>query len=41
LEKGSRQRTWSFHDGLDLGNVQMAQIARTFGYALDELREML
>jgi len=31
-------RSWAHHDGADLGAPQMAQIARTFGYTLDEIR---
>jgi predicted RNA binding protein YcfA (HicA-like mRNA interferase family) len=40
LRKGSTLRTWAFHDGVDLGNVQMTQIARLFGYTIDELRRL-
>ena len=38
LEKNSIQKTWAYHDGFDLGRVQVAQIAKDFGYSLDELR---
>ncbi len=41
LQKGDTRRTWAFHDGMDLGNVQMAQIAKGYGYKLDELRKLL
>jgi len=41
LAKAGAQRTWAFHDGFDLGNVHMAQIAHTFGYTLEELRGLL
>jgi predicted RNA binding protein YcfA (HicA-like mRNA interferase family) len=37
LRKGERLRTWTFHDSMDLGSVQMAQIARQFGYTPKEL----
>jgi predicted RNA binding protein YcfA (HicA-like mRNA interferase family) len=40
LQKGDRIGLWAFHDGRDLGNVQMAQIARNFGYTLSELRRL-
>jgi predicted RNA binding protein YcfA (HicA-like mRNA interferase family) len=40
LQKGDIRRTCAFHDGFDLGNVQMAQIARAFGYKLDDLRKL-
>lgn len=40
LQKGEILRTWAFHDGMDLGAVQMAQIARQFGYTVDELRRL-
>ena len=41
LVKGSTRRTWAFHDGIDLGTVQLSQVARQFGYTLDELRRLL
>ena len=41
LVKGPLRRTWAFHDGIDLGKVQLAQVARQFGYTLDELRRLL
>jgi predicted RNA binding protein YcfA (HicA-like mRNA interferase family) len=40
LRKGEVTRTWAFHDGMDLGRVQLTQIARHFGYTLDELRKL-
>ena len=40
LEKSGVRRTWAYHDGMDLGSVQLAQIARQFGYSLDELRKL-
>ena len=40
LRKGDVSQTWAFHDGLDLGKVQLAQIARQFGYTLDDLRKL-
>jgi predicted RNA binding protein YcfA (HicA-like mRNA interferase family) len=40
LQKGGVVRTWAHHDGADLGAPQMAQIARTFGYTLDEVRRL-
>jgi len=41
LVKGRLGRTWAFHDGTDLGTVQLAQVARQFGYTLDGLRKLL
>lgn len=41
LVKGSMHRTWAFHNGIDLGTVQLSQVARQFGYTLDELRRLL
>lgn len=38
LRKGRRSRIWAFHDGADLGRVQLAQIAKDFDYTVDELR---
>jgi predicted RNA binding protein YcfA (HicA-like mRNA interferase family) len=40
LKKGELKRIWAFHDGMDLGRVQMAQIARGFGYTTEELRKL-
>ncbi len=40
LEKDGVTRTWAHHDGSDLGAARMAQVARTFGYTLDELRRL-
>ena len=40
LRKGQVSRIWAFHDGLDLGRVQMTQIAKDFGYTIDELRKL-
>lgn len=40
LVKGSDQRTWSFHDGVDLGSPMMARVAKEYGYSLAELRRL-
>ncbi len=40
LEKGNLSETWAFHDSKDLGAVEMAQVARQFGYTLAELRTL-
>ena len=40
LVKGEEERTWAFHDGMDLGRVQLAQIASQFGYSAEELRRL-
>jgi len=41
LRKGDQEETWAHHDGRDLGKAHMAQIAATFGYTPQELREKL
>ncbi len=40
LVKGSQQRVWAYHDGVDLGAPAMAKIAAHFGYTVDELRRL-
>ena len=40
LRKGEVTCTCASHDGMDLGSVQLTQIARHFGYTLDELRKL-
>ncbi len=40
LQKGNASETWAYHDGRDLGGIEMAQIARRFGYTLAELRRL-
>ena len=40
LQKGDVRRTWTYHDGVDLGNSEMGDIAAQFGYTLDELRKL-
>ena len=41
LVKGALKRTWAFHDGMDLGTVQMTQVAKQFGYTLEALRKLV
>jgi predicted RNA binding protein YcfA (HicA-like mRNA interferase family) len=41
LVKGPLKRTWAFHDRMDLGSVQMTQVAKQFGYTLEALRRLL
>lgn len=41
LEKDDKAGTFAHHDGRDLGTSQLAQVARTFGYTLEELRHLL
>ena len=31
----------AFHDGMDLGTVQMTQVAKQFGYTLEALRKLV
>jgi len=40
LVKGSRQRIWAYHDGVDLGGPAMARVARDYGYTVDQLRRL-
>jgi predicted RNA binding protein YcfA (HicA-like mRNA interferase family) len=40
LVKGSQQRVWAYHDGVDLGGPAMSRIARDYGYTLAELRKL-
>lgn len=40
LRKGELARIWAFHDGVDLGKIHIAQIARTFGYTSEKLRKL-
>jgi predicted RNA binding protein YcfA (HicA-like mRNA interferase family) len=40
LAKGSEQRVWAYHDGVDLGRPALAKIASHFGYTLAELRKL-
>jgi predicted RNA binding protein YcfA (HicA-like mRNA interferase family) len=41
LEKYGIRTTFAFHENVDLGDVQLAQIARDFGYTLEELRKLV
>jgi predicted RNA binding protein YcfA (HicA-like mRNA interferase family) len=41
LVKGASRRTWAFQDAMDLGTVQMTQVAKQFGYTLEGLRRLL
>ena len=41
LVKGALKRTWAVHDGMDLGTVQMTQVAKQFGYTLEALRKLV
>jgi predicted RNA binding protein YcfA (HicA-like mRNA interferase family) len=41
LVKGPLKRTWAFLDGMELGTVQMMQVAKQFGYTLEALRRLL
>ncbi|MGP7995896.1 MAG: type II toxin-antitoxin system HicA family toxin [Streptosporangiaceae bacterium] len=40
LTKGSEQRIWAYHDGVDLGGPALARIARDYGYTDAELRRL-
>jgi predicted RNA binding protein YcfA (HicA-like mRNA interferase family) len=40
LKEVDLNRIWAFHDGMDRGQVQMAQIARGVGYTVEELRKL-
>jgi predicted RNA binding protein YcfA (HicA-like mRNA interferase family) len=41
LVKGPLKCTWAFHDGMELGTVQMTQVAKQFGYTLEALRRLV
>ncbi len=40
LRKDGRRVTWAFHNSRDLGSTQLAQIAKQFGYTIDQLRKL-
>jgi predicted RNA binding protein YcfA (HicA-like mRNA interferase family) len=40
LRKGDQQRVFAFHDKVDLGQVQMRQVAAEFGYTVEQLRKL-
>ena len=40
LTKGGRVGIWAYHDGRDLGNSNLRDIAEEFGYTVDELRQL-
>jgi predicted RNA binding protein YcfA (HicA-like mRNA interferase family) len=40
MAKGDQQRIWAYHDGVDLGGLALARIARDYGYTVDELRKL-
>ena len=40
LKKGSTARSWTHHDGIDLGKSDLVDIARQFGYSLEALRKL-
>lgn len=40
LVKGSQQRTWAYHDNVDLGGPALARIAKDYGYTIGELRKL-
>jgi predicted RNA binding protein YcfA (HicA-like mRNA interferase family) len=40
LRKGTARGLWTHHDGADLGKDQITQVAREFGYTVDELRRL-
>ena len=40
LVKGERTRVWAYHDGVDLGKVALAKVAKDYGYEPSELREL-
>jgi predicted RNA binding protein YcfA (HicA-like mRNA interferase family) len=40
LAKGNRTRVWAYHDGVDLGKVALAKVAKDYGYEPSELGEL-
>lgn len=41
LRKGADEQTFAFHERVDLGRVQLQQVAQEFGYTLEQLRKMI
>jgi predicted RNA binding protein YcfA (HicA-like mRNA interferase family) len=41
LKKGGETRIFSFHDNVDLGNSDLREVAKHFGYDLETLRRMI
>ncbi len=41
LKKGRTKRTFSYHDGRELGTVQLKKVAKTFRMSLARLRGLL
>ena len=40
LTKGNRTRVWAYHEGVDLGKVALAKVAKDYGYEPSELGEL-
>lgn len=40
LQKGERTGLFAFRDKVDLGQVQMKQVATEFGYTVEQLRTL-
>jgi len=40
LVKGDQRRIWAYHDGVDLGRVALAKVAKDYGYELSELGQL-
>jgi predicted RNA binding protein YcfA (HicA-like mRNA interferase family) len=41
LEKGEIRRTFSYHDNVELGTVQLKKLAKQFGFTLDQLKKLI
>lgn len=41
FQVGNKTRTLAYHDGVDLADRQLRQIARDFGITLEELKALL
>jgi predicted RNA binding protein YcfA (HicA-like mRNA interferase family) len=41
LQKGNQTRIFSYHDKIELGQTQLAMVAKTFGITVDELKGLL
>jgi len=41
LRRATATQLWAHHDGKDLGNSNMRDVAADFGYTLEQLRKLI
>ena len=41
LKKGKETRIFSYHDTVELGNVQLKDVAKEFGFTIEQLRKLI